>query len=202
MIKNIVFDMGNVLICYDAKKYTRKYVKDDESANLLYHEIFCSTEWIKMDRGVMNGEEAIASIQKRVPQSLYSMVKRLILEWHTEIPPYEEMERLVQRLKENEYHIYLLSNTSSRFHEFRVNIPALKYFKGEFISADCGLLKPDLNIYKKFFEQYGLDPKECYFIDDMATNIEAAEITGMKGYVYHMDIDRLKRAMRDEGITI
>lgn len=202
MIKNIVFDMGNVLICYDARKYTQKYVEDYENAKLLYREIFCSTEWVKMDRGVMTGEEAIASIQKRVPQSLHSMVKQLILEWHTEIPPFKEMEELVRELKEKGYCIYLLSNTSSRFHEFRVNISALKYFDGEFISADCGLLKPDLEIFQAFYRQYGLNPRECFFIDDMAANIEAAEITGMKGYVYYMDMDMLKQAMRNAGICI
>lgn len=202
MIKNIVFDMGNVLINYDAKKYTEKYALDGESSKLLYNEIFCSTEWIKMDRGVLSSDGAIASVQNRVPKSLHALVERLIYDWHTEIPPYPEMEELVIRLKECGYHIYLLSNTSSRFHEFRVNIPALKYFDGEFISADCKLLKPDFAIYRAFYEHFSLNPKECYFIDDSAANIEAAEVTGMEGFVYHQDVAMLKQMLILQGIGI
>lgn len=202
MKKNIVFDMGNVLIKYDAKKYAENYTFDEVSSKLLYHEIFCSTEWLKMDRGVLSSKEAIASIQGRVPTSLHTLVEQLIKDWHKEIPPYPEMEELVAELKELGYHIYLLSNTSSRFHEFRVNIPALKYFDGEFISADCNLLKPDFAIFHAFYEHFGLNPKECFFIDDSAANIEAAEVTGMEGFVYHGDIAKLKKKLVLQGIQI
>lgn len=202
MIKNIVFDMGRVLIHYDAKNYVKKHVKDSVSIELLYHEIFCSVEWLKMDRGVMTVDEAIASIQKGVPESHHSTVQLLIQNWHSDIPPFPQMEDLIANLKTHGYRIYLLSNTSKSFHGFRLGIPALKYFDGEFISADYGLLKPDFAIYEKFYKTFDLKPEECYFIDDSPANIEVAERTGMKGFVYHGDIIQLKKALIEVGISI
>lgn len=202
MIKNIVFDMGNVLIRYDARTYTDKYVKNKEEGDFLCEEVFRSVEWIKMDRGILTEEDAIDSIMERLPEHLQHYVPVLIQNWHTEIPPYMEMEDLAKALKENGYHIYLLSNTSVRFHEFRVNIPALKYFEGEFISADYGMLKPELNIFRSFYHHFLLNPEECYFVDDSNANIEAAELTGMKGFVYRGNIQALKNSMEKEGIKL
>ncbi len=202
MIKNIVFDMGNVLIRYNARAYTEKYVADKAEGDFLCEEVFHSIEWIKMDRGILTEEDAIASIVERIPRALQHYVPVLIQNWHTEIPPYAEMEDLVKRLKVNGYRIYLLSNTSARFHEFRVNIPALNYFDGEFISADYGMLKPELTIFRTFYHHFLLDPEECFFVDDLNVNIEAAELTGMKGFVYRGNIQALKDTMKKEGIIL
>ena len=99
----------------------------------------------------------------------------------------------MKELKDKGYGIYLLSNTCSRFHTFRENIPALRFFDGEFISADCHLVKPEPGIYLRFLEQFGLRPEECVFIDDVPLNIEAAIRCGFSGIVYHDDPARLRR---------
>lgn len=202
MIKNIVFDMGNVLISYDTRRYLDKYVQYEEGKEILLKEVFNSIEWLRMDRGTMESDDAIKSICKRVPEKYHNPVVELIKNWHMDIPSYEEMESLVKRVKEAGYKIYLLSNTSSRYYKFRVNIPALRYFDGEFISADWRLLKPDLQIYKKFFNYFSLKPSECYFIDDSIVNIEAANEAGMKGFVYRKNIEELKVDMKKNNINI
>ncbi len=202
MIKNIVFDMGRVLIHYDAYDYTKKYVKDETAAEILFEEIFQSVEWIQLDRGILSEEDAISSICKRIPKELHVYVPVLFENWHKEIPPFDEMEKLVRDLKENGYHIYLLSNTSKRFHKFRVNIPALRYFDGEFISADYRMIKPELDIFRTFYQHFCLNPAECFFVDDSNVNIEAAGLTGMSGFIYRGNVENCKAAMRKEGIRI
>ncbi|MEG2073699.1 MAG: HAD family phosphatase, partial [Angelakisella sp.] len=125
MIENIVFDMGNVLILYDANRFIKKYTDNDEDGILLMRNIFRSVEWIQMDRGTMTQEQAFESICKRVPTRLHTAVQLLLDNWHEDLPPNPKMEMLAQRLKKAGYHIYLLSNTSAAYHDFRRHIPAL-----------------------------------------------------------------------------
>lgn len=202
MIKNIVFDMGNVLICYDTRKYIDLYVDDKEDGDLLLKEVFGSKEWLSMDRGVMTSEEAIKSICNRIPKRIHKDVEKLINNWHKDIPPYPEVEELVKRVKKAGYKVYLLSNTSVKYHQFKVNIPALRYFDGEFISADWKLLKPEKEIFLTFYNHFKLKPEECYFIDDSPANIIAANKTGMIGFVYKKDIDKLIADMLKNNIKI
>lgn len=202
MVKNIVFDMGNVLIPYDAGRYIEKYCEDnEEDRTLLLHEVFQGVEWIRTDRGTMTDEEAVMSICKRVPKRLHKAVKDLFYHWHEDIPPFPQMEAFIIRLKEAGYPIYILSNTCSNYHTFRKNIPAIQCFDGEFISADWRLLKPSLEIYKTFCSHFGLVPAECFFIDDMPANIEGAMEIGMNGFIFRQDLKALENALKEAGVT-
>lgn len=200
MIKNIVFDMGNVLVLYDASRFIQAFVPDKEDGVLLMQNIFRSVEWIRMDRGAMTQEEAAESICKRLPARLHSTVTTLFDNWHEDIPDFPEMEELCGKLKSAGYGIYLLSNTCNRYHHFRRHISALRYFDGEFISADWGMLKPDPLIYRTFCQHFGLTPAQCFFIDDMPANIEGAYVAGMQGAVYHGDVKLLEQQLRSAGV--
>ena len=74
-------------------------------------------------------------------------------------------------------------------------------FDGVIISADHKLLKPEKEIYEKLYETFGLNPSECFFIDDVAANIEGAAATGMQGHCYcHGDLDILIADMKERNI--
>ena len=105
------------------------------------------------------------------------------------------MENLVRRLKKAGYDLYLLSNTSHRFHKFSKNIASISYMKGIWISCEHGYLKPEKEAYLDFFKQFALNPEECIFIDDSPANIEAAMRLGMEGIVYHQDVKELERKL-------
>lgn len=200
MIHNIVFDMGGVLINFDAQRYTARFVPDPADYELIHRELFRSVEWIRMDRGSITDEEAVACVCRRLPERLHQAVADILEHWHQDIPPLDGVYDLVEELKGKGYGIYLLSNTCTRFHSFRKSIPALRFFDGEFISADCHLVKPEPGIYLRFLEQFSLRPEECVFIDDVPLNIEAAIRCGFYGLVYHGDPDRLRRELRALGV--
>ena len=195
MIKNIVFDMGNVLTRYSMAEYIRKYTASEEVYKIIKNEVCSSVEWIQMDRGTLSDEEAVASICKRVPKEYHELVERFIREFRMEQEPNPPMENLVRRLKEAGYDLYLLSNTSHRFHRFSKNIASIFYMKGIWISCEHGYLKPEKEAYLDFFKQFELNPKECIFIDDSPANIEAAMRLGMNGVVYHQDVEQLERKL-------
>ncbi len=110
------------------------------------------------------------------------------------------MEELIRRLKQAGYGIYLLSNTGQRYYEFRKNIPALRWFDGEFISADWKLLKPEPEIYRAFCQYFHLVPAQCLFVDDLAQNVYGAQRAGMKGVVFYGDPGDLERRLREYGV--
>ena len=200
MIKNVVFDMGGVLIRFDAEHYTARFVPDPADYELMRRELFRSIEWVWMDRGTITDDEVVAAVCARLPERLHQAVRDILDNWHQDIPPLDGVYDLVKELKGKGYRIYLLSNTCTRFHEFRKNIPALEFFDGEFVSCDFHFVKPEPGIYLRFLEQFGLRPEECVFIDDVPLNIEAAIRCGFSGIVYHDDPARLRRELRELGV--
>lgn len=200
MIKNIVFDMGGVLIDFDTERYTAQFVPDAEDRALIRRELFRSVEWVQMDRGVISDAEAVSAVCARLPERLHQAVRDILDNWHQDVPPLDGIYDLVEELKGKGYCIYLLSNTSARFHSFRKNIPALHFFDGEFISADHHLIKPEPGIYRCFLKKFGLEGEGCVFIDDTPLNVEGAMQCGIKGIVYHGDPDLLRRQLQELGV--
>ena len=200
MIKNVVFDMGGVLIRFDAEHYTARFVPDPADYELMRRELFRSIEWVWMDRGTITDDEVVAAVCARLPERLHQAVRDILDNWHQDIPPLDGVYDLVKELKGKGYRIYLLSNTCTRFHEFRKNIPALEFFDGEFVSCDFHFVKPEPGIYLRFLEYFHLRPEECVFIDDDPRNIEGAVRCGMGGVIYHGAPAHLRLRLRELGV--
>ena len=203
MIKNIIFDMGQVLIHWRPYMFTGHYGLSKEEEQLLIKEIFTNMEWPQLDRGTISDEDAIASINKRLPEKFHPIVEDVITGWwKLPLVPMEGMEAVVRELKENGYGIYLLSNASLWLREYFHRIPGSQYFDGHIVSSEHKLLKPQHEIYETLFEQYHLTPEECFFIDDSPYNIEGAYMCGMPGAVFHGDVEELRYNLQNAGITI
>lgn len=202
MIKNIIFDMGGVLIDYNPEK-TLYGMFDRETADILLKEIFRNQVWSDKDRGIIFPDEIMAQKKDAVPAEVYEKTAEMVNNFYPYMPPFEKMYDLVKQLKDNGYGIYLLSNASSDFHVRREGIPALSLFDGVLISADYKLLKPEKEIYLALFEKFSLNPEECYFIDDVQKNIDGARAAGMDGHCYyHGDVEILKEALKEKGVRI
>lgn len=200
MIKNIIFDMGGVLIDYNPEK-TLYGLFDKETADILLKEIFRNPFWADKDRGIITPAEIMQKVKNRIPEAVFEKVSEMVDNFYPYMPPFEKMYGFVEMLKSKGYGIYLLSNASPDFHERRSGIPALSLFDGVIISADYKLLKPEKEIYEKLYETFSLKPEECFFIDDVPANIDGAKATGMDGHCYyHGDLDILKRDMEQKGI--
>ncbi len=147
-----------------------------------------------------SNDEVVAAVCARLPERLHQAVRDILDNWHQDIPPLDGVYDLVKELKGKGYRIYLLSNTCTRFHEFRKNIPALEFFDGEFVSCDFHFVKPEPGIYLRFLEYFHLRPEECVFIDDDPRNIEGAVRCGMGGVIYHGDPAHLRLRLRELGV--
>ena len=201
MIKNIVFDMGNVLIYFDRERFLDVAgVVSEEDREILKREIYLSLEWAMMDRGSLTDAEAAVIFEERLPDRLKPYAYKLTAEWDRPIFPIAGMAELVKELKEKDYGIYLLSNASFHQHDYWDEIPGREYFDGTLISADVHLVKPQPEIYLLMCSKFGLKPAECVFIDDSTPNVEGAVYSGLRGIVFHDDCKELRLKLRELGV--
>lgn len=202
MIKNIVFDMGMVLLRFEPALFIERVGAAEEDKALLLREVYQSLEWARMDRGSMTESEAAESICRRLPARLHETVHELVDRWDRPILPIEGMEQLIAELKDKGYGIYLLSNASRRQHEYWPRVPVSRCFDGTLISADVGLVKPQPEIYRLLCETFSLEADECVFVDDAIINAEAAFLCGMHPIVFHNDVFELREKLRAVGVEI
>ena len=202
MIRNIIFDMGQVLLRFDRDFFITRLGIEGEDRELLKREVFLSLEWARMDRGSLTDAEAAQSVCKRLPPHLHDAASKLVQMWDRPILPIPGMYELVAELKEKGYGIYLLSNASLRQHDYWPRVEASKFFDGTLISADEKVVKPQPEIYQLLLQRFGLKAEECFFIDDAPANIEGAFNCGIAGAVFHGDAIRLRGELRAAGVDV
>lgn len=202
MIRNIIFDMGGVLIRFDRAYFIRRLNVAAEDERILMNEVFRSVEWARMDRGSIAEADVVQNICGRTPKRLHESVEKLVTMWERPILPVDGMYELVSELKSNGYGVFLLSNASLRQHEYWPRIPASRFFDGKLISADVKLVKPQPEIYTLLCSTFRLSPSECVMIDDTPQNIEGAYEIGMPGFVFNDDAAALRAALKNAGVSV
>lgn len=202
MIKNIVFDMGQVLLQWRPQEMIASYNLTCEEETLVLRELFQNVEWVQLDRGVVTEAEVVQRVCARLPEQLHGPVETLTFGWHKRhLIPMPGMAELVRELKEEGYGIYLLSNANLALRSYFPRIPGSECFDGLLVSAEEKLLKPQPEIYYHLYERFNLNPAECFFIDDNPANVEGAILTGMNGFVFRGEMAPLRRALRAVGVN-
>ena len=200
-ITTIVFDMGGVLVDFDAKRSLSTHF-EPRYHDLINEKTFASETWKLMDKGDFEVEKAIEIMCREIPAELHDEVSRMILDHEGEMPPIEEMYSIVKTLKENGYKIYLLSNCPSWFDEFKKSVPAFEFFDGFIVSARYNLIKPGKEIFNVLFKEFSLNAEECFFIDDSPANVTTANEIGMTAHCCSKhEISKLIDALHNADIT-
>lgn len=192
MIKNIIFDMGNVILRWDPEYIASKLSVDLNEQKIIKKELFDSRQWQMLDQGLISKEEALAMIYEQTDKQNHALLKYALYHWYDYFEPIDDIVPLIRKLKQQGYKIYLLSNCSLQFNDYYQNVPAFKYFDDFYISARYQLLKPDIKIYEHFLTTFNLKADECIFIDDVLKNVEGAKKTGIQAYHYDGNIDKLR----------
>ena len=204
MIRNLIFDMGGVLIDWNPSVIIARLGLGPDDSALLHREIFRNFEWTAMDHGVMSQQEGCERICRRLPARLHEAAAACVFDWwKAPLTPMPGMADLIREVKNLGYGVYLLSNAASTLHQYFDRIPGSECFDGKIVSADVRLLKPQHEIFECLFETFSLRPEECFFIDDNELNIAGAFAVGMPGAVFFKeDFARLRRELREAGIPV
>lgn len=178
-MKNIIFDIGNVLLEFKPFDYLLKHF-DEKTMEDLMVIIFSSDEWIELDLGTMSIPEIKSRFIDRNPQ--YEKEIDFVLDhWSEMLVPLMDNVKFVKILKDKGYKLYLLSNFPiTAFKEVYHKYDFFRYFDGLVVSAYEHVIKPDTQIYQILLEKYQLNASECLFIDDMEANILTAKELGIQ----------------------
>lgn len=185
MIRNIVFDIGNVLAGFVWKEFYESFGFSKEVFERLADATVRSSLWNEMDRGRMTDEQLLEgfiqndpSIEKELRQ-VFENITPMIRRYDYAIPWLKE-------LKKRGYHVYYISNFAHKAHvECAGALDFLAEMEGGILSYQVELIKPDPEIYRLLCSRYGLKAGECVFIDDTQHNVLAAQKEGMKGILFH-----------------
>lgn len=183
MIRNIIFDIGKVLIGFDWKKYIGSMF-DEETADKVSHAMFGSGHWPELDRAVLAEDEILELFYGEGPdvkaeiRQAYDGIGKCVERCDWVIP-------LIDSLAGQGYRVFFLSNMSQ--HVINSNPEAfdfVRHMDGGIFSCNVHVIKPDPEIYSRLIRMYDLVPEECLFIDDHYENVAAARRLGMKGLAF------------------
>ncbi|MBU3183074.1 HAD family hydrolase [Clostridium psychrophilum] len=193
MIKNIVFDLGNVLLNFKPVIYLHTQISDKTKVQEIYEKIFTSKEWLMLDRGMITEKEAINEICNRSAENT-ELIKLVMHNWYQLLTPIEDTVEVLKKLKHKGYRLYVLSNFHLlAYEDVTKRYEFFKYFDGGIISYKEKLIKPDKDIYDKLIKKYKINPKESIFIDDTIENIESARMLSFKTILYINSKDLRKK---------
>lgn len=204
MINTVVFDMGGVLRDFDPEYILSSFgIDDPEDILTVRRESFDTADWVDVDRGTLLDDEAVALMCPRMPERLRTAAENAIRNWWTlPVRKVPGMDELISEIHGLGYRLYILSNASAHLHQYCDRLPGADCFDGIFVSADWQLIKPEREIYEKFWEHFSLDPAECVFIDDNNVNVSEARHFGMDAITFFHDVPRLRRELRERGIMV
>lgn len=185
MIKNIVFDVGNVLVEWDPGKALHDLGIDGDIMDAVLDATVRSDVWNESDRSTLSDEELLSRMIGNAPQYereiklLWDHVQLAIWQFHYSRP-------WIDQLKKNGYHVYILSNYSK--HAYEKTIDALSFLEdvdGALFSYEVHQVKPEPEIYRSLLQKFHLNAAECVFLDDRKENIEAAKQQGISSIQFH-----------------
>lgn len=193
MIKNVVFDFGQVIIHFVPEMMVRPYVTDESDKKLICEALFDRQYWDKLDKGTISNEEVLELVHTRLPKRLWEVTDKIYYNWIYNVPEIEGMRELIIDLKEkNNVRLFLLSNISKYFYEHRNEFSIFEYFDKCIYSATIGIVKPSFEIFDYLCKTCNIVPNEAIFIDDNANNIESAKKFGLNGYIFDGDVNKLR----------
>lgn len=200
MYKNILLDMGNVIMDFSPDYILSMYTQDVKLINFLKYKIVYTNAWAKSDKGELTEEGVYEETIKDLDEKYHALAKDIIYTWYKYKVDSSEMYELMKDLKNKGYRLFLCSNAAKSFHKYEDKIEAFKLLEVKVVSADIKKIKPDKEFFEYVLNKYSLKPEECFFIDDLAQNIKGAYECGIDGYQYNGNTGLLRKFMERVGI--
>ena len=202
MYKNIIFDLGGVMVDFDPKTYLVDRFCNAEVEEQVSQLTFESEEWKLLDAGLITRSEANLRMLARAKEYGRAFeVQGVLDDWMHILRPRRRMQTLVEQLKQHGYCVYYLSNIPEDVLALLMERDFKGLFDGGVASCEVKINKPDPRIYQALLDKYQLKADECIFIDDRADNIKAASLLGLGTYQMH-SVGSLLRSLPTFGITI
>ncbi|MBD3211570.1 MAG: HAD-IA family hydrolase [Candidatus Lokiarchaeota archaeon] len=203
MIKNIIFDLGNVLINFKPGEFLNQFTNEMGKIEDFVKKVPKSKIWFDLDRGKLSVNEAFKIFLEKYPEKeelLHSFFENN--KWMDMLTPIKENVEILNELKNKGYRLYILSSfIKEAFSYIQSRYEFLSLFDGAVISYQEGCIKPEKEIYRILLQRYNLNPEECIFIDDHKVILKPARQLGMNVIHYQPDTD-LREELQKFSIKI
>ena len=194
VIRNIIFDLGNVLLDFDPDSYLEELGYQDEIKEELKTNIFETEEWLMLDRGTITQENAVKKWQRR-NSNIKEEIAAVMADWEEILTLKDDSLGVLKSLAAKDFNLYILSNFHKKaFAYVSQKYDFLKYFDGRVISAEVEMIKPEAEIYEYLLKEFNIKAEETLFIDDSKKNIKAALKKGIR-VIHFKDADSLKKEL-------
>lgn len=186
MIKNVIFDIGNILVDFRWRALMEDLKLPKETQAVFEKTVFGSRWWAELDHGIY--EEA--KILEKFREDNREHLEEFNLVWDNRdklVEPYAYSAEWIAKLKSCGLNVYLLSNYPRDVFTLHAEcgcFPFLDKVDGKVVSGFVRMVKPNADIYEYLLKEYKLKESECVFIDDREENVDAAEDLGIKGIVF------------------
>ncbi|ELU49514.1 HAD family hydrolase [Vibrio campbellii] len=179
-IKNVVFDVGNVLVRWSPIEIVRLTFGNDVDAEALAKDLFTSAIWLDLNKGLITETQAKQRYQLEKQLSESEAERFFYYVKHTQLLIYGSVD-LLKRIKSAGYRVFALTDNVVEIVEYlKATYDFWPLFEGTTVSAELGLLKPQPEIYQSLLETHQLLAKETVFLDDMPYNVEGARKVGIE----------------------
>jgi len=189
MIKNIIFDLGNVLLNYKPIEFLLQFTTDQERINGFISKVSFSKTWFELDRGTLSLEKAREILSSRYPEEVDLLVP-YFEHWLEILTPIQDRIEILEPLKNNGYKLFILSNfIEEAFQHVIEKYDFFSLFDGRVISYEEKVIKPEKAIYDILVSRYNLIPQESVFLDDHLSFLKPAKQLGMNTILVKQNTD-------------
>ncbi|HEY3874766.1 MAG TPA: HAD family phosphatase [Candidatus Kapabacteria bacterium] len=193
-IRNIIFDLGNVLNRCDLDWGIRELAANSTADEATIRAWLAESDVIdRFDSGALSEEGFQNELARVVGWNGTLELLRTI--WQEMLSEDIEMVGLLRALQEKGLHVYVLSNINPM--HARLLDSSLKFIldaHGYVFSCEVGMIKPNREIFEHTLEKFSLVASETIFIDDREANVAAARELGMIG-ILHKSFQETKQAL-------
>jgi FMN phosphatase YigB (HAD superfamily) len=183
-VRNVVFDLGGVLIDWNPRKIAESAFPDKAEQDAVLSIIFRHEHWVKYDRGDIAAETAVAYFSQ-VSGIAPPGIARFLAVYQQSLTAIPAHVRWFNELHGQGVALYCLSNCSAQvFATLSERYPFFAGFRGVVISGVSHVAKPEREAFLYLLDQYGLEAGQTVLVDDRADNVEAARGIGMKTVLF------------------